>query len=65
MDRVDAVILAALALLDLSVLLYLRWRRERAFRIERRVVRSLQRALHRSGPDDYRNSAPNFRATSI
>jgi hypothetical protein len=46
MDRVDAVTLAALALLDLTFLLNLRWRRGRSSRIERRIVRSLRLALH-------------------
>jgi hypothetical protein len=50
MDRVDAIALAALAVLDLSFLLHLRWRRGRSSRIERRIVRSLRLAIHRRVP---------------
>lgn len=62
MDRIDFLILTALALLDFGILLNLRWNRGRTGRIERRIVRSLRRTLQQP---DYRNSAPNFRAASI
>jgi hypothetical protein len=50
MDRVDAVVLALLAILDLSFLFHLRWRRGRSSRIERRIVRSLSVAIRRREP---------------
>jgi hypothetical protein len=65
MDRIDALILTALALLDLGFLLNLRWNRGRAMRIERRTARSLRLALQRRAASDYRNAAPNCRAVSI
>jgi hypothetical protein len=65
MDRIDALILTALALLDLGFLLNLRWNRGRAMRLERRATRSLRLALQRRAAWDYRNAAPNCRAVSI
>jgi hypothetical protein len=65
MDLIDALILTALALLDLGFLLNLRWNRGRARRIERGTARSLRLALHRRVASDYRNAAPNCRAVSI
>jgi len=50
MDRVDALFLAALALLDLCILLRLRWRRGRASRVEGRIVRSLKLAIQKREP---------------
>jgi hypothetical protein len=45
MDQIDAVTLAALALLDLAFLINLRWRRGHSSRVERRIVRALSLAL--------------------
>lgn len=47
MDRIDSLILAALSLLALSLLVNMRWNRGSAKRMERRVGRSLKRALQR------------------
>jgi hypothetical protein len=44
MDAVDALIFAGLALIDLALLFYLRWRRGHQGRIERRVCRALRLA---------------------
>lgn len=51
MDRVDAMILAILAALDLVFLLHLRWRRGKASRVERRVSRSLKASIEERTPD--------------
>jgi hypothetical protein len=49
MDGIDAFACAALALIDLGLLFYLRWRRGRQGRIERRVCRGLRIAMQERG----------------
>lgn len=48
MDAADALILVTLAVIDLALLSYLRWRRGHRGRIERRVSRALHLALSQS-----------------
>jgi hypothetical protein len=48
MDAIDATVCALLALMDLTLLFYMRWRRGYGRRVERRICRSLRLALSHS-----------------